>query len=179
MIEPAKSCLVVIDVQGKLAQLMDNKESLFANIEILIKAARTLQIPVLWCQQNPAALGATVESIAQLLEGIEPVNKFSFSCCGDESFAQKLREINPQHVILCGIESHICVYQTAMGLLDADYNVCIVADAVSSRTPQNREIALQRMIAEGADLSSTEMLLFELLATAKHPHFRELARLIR
>ena len=179
MVDSKKSCLVVVDVQGKLAQLMVNKETLFANIEVLIKAARALDMPILWCQQNPAALGPTVESLAQLLEGIEPTDKFSFSCCGDEGFLEKLNALKVRDIILCGIESHICVYQTAMDILDADYDVHVIADAVSSRTPDNKAVAIQRLTAEGANLSSTEMILFELLRTAKHPKFKELARLIK
>ena len=179
MIDAKKCCLVVVDVQGKLAQLMVDKESLFANIGVLIKAANALEMPILWCQQNPAALGPTVECLRELLDGVEPVDKFSFSCCGDDSFIDKLVGLNVRDVIVCGIESHICVYQTVMDLLDGDYDVHLIADAVSSRTAANKAIAIKRLTAEGANLSCTEMVLFELLGTAKHPKFRELARLIK
>lgn len=179
MLEIKKCCLVVVDVQGKLASLMDNKESLFANIAVLIKAAKALDIPILWCQQNPKALGLTIPQLAQLMEDIDPVDKFSFSCYGDEKFLEKIKNLNVRDIILCGIESHICVYQTAMDLLDADYDVHLIADAVSSRTPANKAIAIQRLTTEGANLSSTEMTLFELLRTAKHTKFKELARLIK
>lgn len=179
MLDINKCCLVVVDVQGKLASLMDNRESLFANIAVLIKAAIALDIPILWCQQNPKALGPTVPELAQLMEDIDPVDKFSFSCHGDPQFVDKLNSLEVNDIILCGIESHICVYQTAMDLLDADYDVHIIADAVSSRTPANKAIAIQRLTAEGATLSSTEMTIFELLQTAKHPKFKEIARLIK
>ncbi|MCD6394384.1 MAG: hydrolase [Planctomycetes bacterium] len=179
MIDIEKCCLAVVDVQGKLAQLMDGKESLFANIEVLIKAAKALEIPILWCQQNPRALGPTVPQLAELLDGVEPVDKMSFSCCGDAGFIDKLNALKTADVILCGIEAHICVYQTAMDLLDRDLNVHLIADAVSSRTAANRQIAIQRLTAEGANLSSTEMILFELLKTAEHPEFKELCGLIK
>ncbi len=179
MIDIEKCCLVVVDVQGKLAQLMDGKESLFANIEVLIKAAKALEMPILWCQQNPRALGPTVPQLAELLDGVEPVDKMSFSCCGDAKFIEKLNALKPTDVILCGIEAHVCVYQTAMDLLDRDLNVHLIADAVSSRTAANRQIAVRRITAEGANLSCTEMILFELLKTAEHPEFKELCRLIK
>ncbi len=179
MIDIEKCCLVVVDVQGKLAQLMDGKESLFANIEVLIKAAKALEMPILWCQQNPRALGPTVPQLVKLLGGVEPVDKMSFSCCGDTGFIEKLNALKATDVILCGIEAHVCIYQTAMDLLDRDLDVHLIADAVSSRTAANRQIAVRRLTAEGANLSSTEMILFELLKTAEHPEFRELCRLIK
>lgn len=166
-------------MQGKLAELMDGKESLFANIEVLIKAAKALEIPILCCRQNPRALGPTVPQLAELLDGVEPVDKMSFSCCGDAKFIEKLNALKATDVILCGIEAHVCIYQTAMDLLDRDLNVHLIADAVSSRTAANRQIAVRRLTAEGANLSSTEMILFELLKTAEHPEFKELCRLIK
>ncbi len=148
MLEIEKSSLVVVDVQGKLANLMDNKEPLFANVEILIKAAKALEIPILWCQQNPKGLGPTLPQIAELLDGNEPIDKFSFSCCGDENFIEQLKNSRRKQIILCGIETHVCIYQTAMDLLDKDYEVNLVADAVSSRSVENKQIALERLSAE-------------------------------
>lgn len=172
-------CLVVVDVQGKLAQLMWEKERLFKNIGILIKAAKILHIPIIWCQQVPEALGATVPEIAELLECIEPVNKSAFSCCGDQGFNRRLRESGRKQVILCGIETHVCIYQTAAELLSEDYEVEVIADAVSSRTAENRQVGLDRIAGEGANVSSTEMVLFELLKTAEHPQFKQIARLVK
>ncbi len=179
MIDTEKCCLVVVDVQGKLAQLMVDKESLFANIEVLIKAAKALEIPIVWCQQNPRALGPTVPQLAELLGGVEPVDKMSFSCCGDAGFIDKLNALQAADVILCGIEAHVCIYQTAMDMLDRDLNVHLIADAVSSRTAANRQIGIRRLTAEGANLSCTEMIIFELLKTAEHPEFRRLCGLIK
>lgn len=166
-------------MQGKLAEVMDRKEALFANIEVLIRMAQGLQMPILWCQQNPRRLGPTVERIAGLLEGVEPVDKMTFSCAGDGRFVERLEATGATDVILCGIEAHVCVYQTAMDLLAEGVGVHVVADAVSSRAAANRELAIGRMAAEGAVPTCTEMVLFELLRTAEHPKFRELSRLIR
>ena len=179
MLEIHDCCLVIVDVQGKLAQLMAEKEVLFKNIQILIQAARILEIPILWCQQVPDALGPTLPAIAELLAGLEPVNKSSFSSCGEQRFNAKLNALGREQVLLCGIETHVCVYQTAMDVMEGGLDVTVVGDAVSSRTEQNKQIALARLAAEGAHISSTEMALFELLRTAKHPQFRDIAKLIK
>ncbi len=179
MLDTKKCCLVIVDVQGKLAELMDGKDTVLANIEILIKAAKALDLGIIWCQQYPKALGPTVPQIAELLTGNDPIDKFSFSCCGHDEFNDKLKELRPRQIILCGIEAHVCIYQTAADLLDTDYEVHVIADAISSRTPANKEIAIRRMDADGVIISSTEMTLFELLRTAKHEKFKELAKLIK
>lgn len=179
MLDIGNCCLAVVDVQGKLSQLMHNKESLFKNIRILIQAAQILEIPILWCQQVPDALGPTVPEIAELLTGIEPINKAAFSCCDADQFRDKLRTMRRNQVLLCGIESHVCVYQTAVDLLAKGLVVNVVADAVSSRTHENKQIGIDRMAASGAAITCVEMALFELLRTAEHPQFRQIAKLIK
>jgi nicotinamidase-related amidase len=179
MLDIEKCSLVVVDVQGRLAQLMYGREVLFKNIQILIKAAKILDIPIVWCQQVPDSLGPTVCGIAELLSGIEPINKASFSCCSDEQFISKLNSLGRQQVLLCGIETHVCIYQTAVDLRNRGYEVNVVADAVSSRTLENKQIGLERLEAEGTGLGSTEMVLFELLKTADHPQFKQIVRLIK
>ena len=174
-----KSVLVVVDVQGKLAQLMYTKETLFKNIQILIEAAKTLTIPVIWCQQCPDSLGPTIPEIAQLLTDNKPINKASFSCCGAEQFNIALDTITRPQVLLCGIETHVCIYQTAMDLHEKNYDVNVISDAVSSRTSENKQIALKKMTAQGINIYSTEMALFELLKTAEHPKFKQIAKLIK
>lgn len=179
MLDQAKCCLVIIDVQGKLARLVHDKERLINNIGILIKIAKALEFSVIRCEQNPKALGATVEELEELLGGNKPIAKFSFSCCGNDDFNSALAEVGRGQVILCGIEGHVCVYQTAIEMLEKGLEVYVVADAVSSRTKENKDISLQRMASEGVKLCSTEMLMFELLKTSKHEKFKELARLIK
>ncbi|OHB85672.1 MAG: hydrolase [Planctomycetes bacterium RBG_19FT_COMBO_48_8] len=179
MLEIQQCCLAVVDVQGKLAQLMHGREALFKNIQILMRAAKILEIPILCCQQCPDALGQTVPEIAQFLNNIEPINKSVFSCCGDEQFNARLKELARNQILLCGIETHVCIYQTAVDLLRQDFNVNVIADAVSSRTPENKQIAINRLATEGAKISCTEMALFELLKTAEHPKFRQIAKLIK
>ena len=179
MLEIQQCCLTVVDVQGKLAQLMHGKEALFKNIQILVQAAKILNIPILWCQQCPDALGPTIPEIAQFLEDNEPINKAAFSCCGEEQFNSRLKKLARKQVLLCGIETHVCIYQTAIDLLRQDFQIEVIADAVSSRALENKQIALNRLAAEGAKISCTEMVLFELLKTAEHPQFKQVVKLIK
>lgn len=179
MFVPQDSILLMIDVQGKLAGLMHQKQALFKNIQVLIRAARCLEIPILWTEQAPAKLGATVPEIASWLAGEAPIPKTSFSCCAEESFRRALTSIKRQQCILTGIETHVCVYQTAADLACMGYEVQVVADAVSSRTLENKEIGLERIQAAGGRITSTEMILFELLKTAEHKKFKEVAGLIQ
>jgi nicotinamidase-related amidase len=179
MLEIENCCLVVVDVQGKLAQLMYDKQFLFNNIQVIIKASKILDIPILWCQQCPDSLGPTISEIAELLKDDEPVNKSSFSCCGEETFNAKLQALNRRQVLLCGIEAHVCIYQTAVDLLRKGYEANVIADAVSSRTLDNKNTAIGRMAAEGVKISSTEMALFELLKTAEHLQFKQITKLIK
>lgn len=179
MLQIKNCCLVVVDVQGKLAQLMHDKQVLFKNIQILIKASKILGIPIIWCQQCPNALGPTLPEIIQLLTDNEPIDKTAFSCCGTEQFNIKLNELKRQQVLLCGIETHVCIYQTAVDLARKGFNVDVIADAVSSRTLENKQIALSRMNTERINISCTEMALFELLRTAEHPQFKQITKLIK
>ena len=179
MLTVENSVLLVVDIQGKLAQIMHDRDALFSNVKKMIKGAQILGVPIIWVEQNPQGLGPTVPEIRELLAGLSPVEKFSFSCWGEKSFVDELKSLGRRQVLLAGIEAHVCIYQTAMDLMEGGVDVTVVADAVSSRTEQNRQIALTRLAAEGAHISSTEMALFELLRTAKHPRFREIARLVK
>ena len=179
MLTIENTCLVVIDIQEKLLPVMAEPERVVENTAVLIQIAKTLDIPILWCQQVPKALGPTVGELASLLAGIEPIDKSSFSCCGEEAFLAKIDELQARSAIICGIESHVCVFQTARDLIQHGLYVHVVADATSSRTPDNKDIGINRMAEEGAVITSTEMLLFELLRDAKHEKFRELVKLIK
>lgn len=179
LLEPSKCCLVLIDVQDKLARVMSERERLIAHCRVLVRMAQALNIPILWCEQAPRALGPTVSELREFLAGQTPFEKTSFSCCAAEGFLKRLDAIRPSAVILCGIEAHVCVFQTAADLLGRSLAVHVIADAVSARTEENKAIGLGRMAAAGAVISSTEMILFELLADAKHERFKELAAMIK
>jgi nicotinamidase-related amidase len=174
------TALLVIDVQGKLAQLMDQKEELFANLKKIIKGAQVLELPLIWTEQVPKKLGATTPEIAELLvDSAQPISKASFSCCGVQPFMAALEQLNRRQILVTGIETHICVYQTALDLLAQGYEVHLVVDAVSSRRAENKQIGLDRMNEAGATLTSTEMALFELLRVAEGDKFRQIARIVK
>lgn len=174
------TALVVIDVQGKLAQLMSQKETLFENLQKIIKGARVLELPIIWNEQLPEKLGPTVPEIAQLLANTtQPIAKSSFSCCANPPFMAGLKATQRKQVLLTGIESHVCVYQTCLDLLNLGYEVQVVTDAISSRTAENRQIGLERMKEAGATLTSTEMALFELLRVAEGAQFKEITKIVK
>lgn len=179
MLTTENSALILVDVQGKLAQTMHNKQSFFDNIIRLVKGAQILELPILWAEQNPAGLGPTIPEIAELLPNQNPLSKLSFSCCGTEAFIKELETLNRQNMLVAGIEAHVCVYQTAADLVDLNYDVQVVADAVASRTAENRQIGLERSKAAGAGLTSTETVLFELLKIAKGNKFKEIIKIVK
>jgi len=180
MLNVDNTALLVIDVQGKLAQLMYQKDNLFANLEKIIRGAQVLEIPIIWTEQVPEKLGQTTPAIAELLvKSAEPISKASFSCCGIEPFMTELQALQRRQILISGIETHICVYQTAVDLLDMGYEVQIVADAVSSRTAENRQIGLERLKEIGAIITNTEMALFELLRIAEGDKFRQITKIVK
>ena len=179
MFTVGNTALLVIDVQVKLAHLMDGKEELVENLRKLIKGAQVLGIPIIWTEQNPRGLGPTIPEIKELLPDNRPITKFSFSCCGEESFMEELRRQNRKQILITGIEAHICVYQTAMDLLGWGYEVDVVADAVSSRTAGNKRIGLEKIRDGGGRLTSTETAIFELLRVAEGERFKEILQIMK
>jgi len=170
---------VLIDVQGNLAQAMYGKDELFSNLQKLVSGMRVLNVPVIWFEQVPERMGPTIPELATLLESEAPIAKASFSCCGVPDFEQRLERTGRKQVVIAGIEAHVCVYQTAVDLLDKGYSVEIVGDAVSSRVLSNKEAGLAKVKDKGAGLTSTEMILLELLRGADHPCFKEILKLIK
>lgn len=179
MITTADTALVLIDVQEKLARAMHNKEALVENLKRMVKGALLWDLPVLWTEQNPDGLGPTIREIAELLPGRKPVSKFSFSCCGTETFVKQLEAVNRQNMLAVGIEAHVCVYQTVADLIGLKYEVEVVADAVASRTPENRQIGIEKCKAAGAGVTGTETALFELMKDASRDHFKEFIQLVK
>jgi nicotinamidase-related amidase len=175
-LEAEQCALVVIDIQEKLLPPIFQKEQLVRNSQLLIRAAGILKIPALVSTQYAKGLGGIVPEIASLLAGTEPIDKQLFSCFGSEAFCGSLKRLPGQRntLLLCGMESHICVTQTALAGLREGYLVHVASDAVSSRTEWNWKIGLDRMRAAGAVLSSTEMMIYELMRSSGSAAFKEL-----
>jgi nicotinamidase-related amidase len=171
--------LMVIDMQGNLFESMQDKQFLSENVQKLIRGMRVFGIPVIVTEQIPEKLGPTIAPVAALLPDVQGIPKADFSCCGDEKIMKALKAADRHQVLVCGIEAHVCVYQTTVDLLAFGYEVHLVADAVSSRTIRNREIGVEKMRDEGALLTSTEMVLFELCRTAEDPKFREIFKIVK
>jgi len=178
MLEIDNTVLVLVDFQGKLARIVQDSEQVIASACKLARAAAVLELPIIWTQQNPAALGPTVEELAGLLPG-EPIAKQAFSCWREPAFAKALAGKARRSVLLAGIEAHICVFQTAADLCGAGYDVHVVAEAVSSRSAANRRIGLARIGAAGATVTSVEMAVFELLGAAGGEKFKEILKIIK
>jgi len=179
MLHAENAVLLIVDVQGKLAQLMYRKEELFANLQRCVCGARVLGLPIILVEQNPDGLGPTIPEVAGLLEGVRPISKFSFSCCGNDGFMDAVKSTNRTQILITGIEAHVCIYQTARDLLAQGYGVQVIADAVSSRTAENKQIGLDRIKSRGGVVTSVEMALFEMLKEAKGDKFKEILRVVR
>jgi nicotinamidase-related amidase len=171
----AEQCaLIVVDIQEKLLPPIFQKEQLVRNAKLLIHAAGVLKIPSLISTQYAKGLGKTVPEIASLLPETEAIDKDQFSCFGSDAFCTLLKRLpgNRNTLLLCGMESHICVAQTALAALRGGYLVHIASDAVSSRTEWNWKIGLERMRAAGAVISSTEMMIYELMRSSSSAAFK-------
>ncbi len=136
-------------------------------------------MPIVWAEQLPEKLGPTVPELIEALDGLTPMTKSSFGCCGDAAMMSAIESSGRRQVLLCGIETHVCVWQTASELRARDFYVHLIADAVSSRSAFNRDIAWRRMEAIGVQLSTVEMVLFELMKDASHPRFRAISQLLK
>jgi len=178
MLDANQTVLAVVDVQEKLARVMPDRTALEDALGRLIRGAAVLELPVLWVEQNPDGLGPTVAALAKLLPG-RPIVKRSFSCCGAPAFMEALAATGRKQVLLAGIEAHICIWQTTAELRAAGYAVEVPADATASRTALNKEVALERIRAAGAGVTSVETALFELLGAAEGPKFKAILRIVK
>ena len=175
-LEAEQCALVVIDIQEKLLPPIFRKEELVRNAGLLIRAAGILKIPTLVSTQYAKGLGAIVPELASPLAGTPATDKTMFSCFGSEVFCSLLKRLPGQRntLLLCGMESHICVAQTALAALREGYLVHVASDAVSSRTEWNWKIGLKRMRSAGAVISSTEMMIYELMRASSSAAFKQM-----
>jgi len=178
---PEHCALIVIDIQEKLLPPIFEKERLVRNSQLLIRLAGVLKMPALLSTQYSKGLGNTVLEVASLLPDTSPIEKQVFSCFGSEVFCSALKRLpgNRNTIVLCGMESHICVAQTALAALREGYLVHVASDAVSSRTDWNWKIGLERMRAAGAVISSTEMVIYEALRSSGTSEFKDMLQYLK
>ncbi len=179
MLKQESTGVILVDIQGKLAQMVHNSETLIENIARFIEGAKILELPIVWLEQYPKGLGKTVEKISSLLNDYKPIEKFTFNCYADKNVRQAIIDSGRKQWLICGIESHICVYQTSMDLLENNYEVEVLTDCISSRLAENVKFATDKLQSKGVGLTNIEMCLYELMISSKHPKFKEILKIIK
>jgi len=179
LLEKGNVALVVIDMQEKFKPVIPEFDKLVKNVKTLVQCFQMWKLPVLVTEQYPQGLGETVKELKDCFHIIEISEKTTFSCVQNDHFNVSLNRLNVNRLVVCGIESHVCVHQTVHDLLHRHYNVWVVRDAIGSRDPQNAEVGFQRMVGAGALPTSTEMLLFEMAFEAGSEGFKELQKLVK
>lgn len=182
ILEADLAALVVVDVQEKMLPAVTSAppDSIVENIVRLVGTARILEIPVIFTEQYPKGLGPTVEAVrAAIRDDHAPIVKSTCSCWRWEAFREKLQATEREHIILAGLETHVCIQQTAVDLIRVDYVPFVAADAVGSRRATDADRAFVRMQHSGAEISTTEALIFELIERCDHPRFKAILELIK
>lgn len=170
--------LIIVDVQGKLSEMVHESSALFEQVKRLVNGANLMQLPVICLEQLPAKLGKTRPDIAELLVE-DAFEKSTFSGWRTKAIAEKIKEAGCEHWLVVGIEAHVCVYQTVADLLANGFIIHLVTDAISSRVLANKELAINKMASLGANLTSVEMALFELQEIAEGEDFRQLIQIVK
>jgi nicotinamidase-related amidase len=179
LLDAARSVLLIVDVQEKLLPAMAEPDAVVANGKILMEAAARLGVPVVVSEQYPKGLGPTVPALAALAAPESIMAKLHFSCAEDPAIGARLASLGRSQIVIAGIESHVCVLQTALGLGGKGVTSIVAADATSSRAPANKAAAMARFAANKIETVTTEMVVFEWLGRAGTPEFKDLSRLVR
>ncbi|MBI5006808.1 MAG: hydrolase [Nitrosomonadales bacterium] len=181
LLDPGKAVLVVIDVQERLCAAMEQNvlAQLTRNAGILLESANELNVPVIFSEQYVKGLGPTLNELRSRAPTAPAIEKMTFSCCGNDAFLKRLKETGRTQVIVCGMETHVCVLQTVIELLGEGFNVHLVKDAVMSRSSDNRQTAIEAMVLAGAVPSCTEAVVFQLLKIAGTETFKKLSKLVK
>jgi nicotinamidase-related amidase len=181
LLEPVRAALVVIDVQEKLCAAMDETvlRQLAKNAGILLESAIELAIPVIFTEQYVKGLGPTLTELKSRAPAASCYEKLTFSCCGNEAFVKQLKQSGRTQIIVCGMETHVCVLQTVIDLLGEGFDVHVVKDAVMSRSSDNRQTAMEAMMLAGAVPTCTEAVVFQLLKIAGSESFKKLSKLVK
>lgn len=180
ILDKEKTVLVVIDMQEAFRHSIDEFEQIASRISMAIRGFQILDLPVIVTEQYPKGLGKTVEEISfSLPPEFEYIEKTAFSSCGAQAFLDKIEQLGARQILLCGIEAHVCVNQTAHDLLNQNFQVHLLQDCVSSRYKNDKRAGLRKMRASGVMPSSMEMALFELMRDSRHEQFKEIQNLIK
>ncbi|GAA5136023.1 isochorismatase family protein [Thalassotalea piscium] len=179
MLDKENTGLIVVDIQGTLARLVHDSDTLILHCKKLIKGAQTLNLPIIWLEQNPDKLGSTIQELDLLHDNHTPITKFTFNACLSPEFVEAIRAANKESWLICGIEAHVCVYQTALNLKELGLNVQLVSDCVSSRTVTNKNLAISKLANQGVNITGLEMCLFELVKDCRALEFKDILELIK
>lgn len=178
-ITKANTVCLIIDIQERLFPAMYEKEILLKNCRVLVEGMSELKLPLIVTQQYTKGLGATISEIKSIISEFSFIEKRDFSCCDESAVLMKLKELEAKNIIICGIESHVCVLQTAVDLKEAGFNPIVVVDCVSSRTKKNIELAKERFRIEGILMTSYESILFELTRSSAASEFKAISKLVK
>jgi len=176
---PEKTALLIIDIQERILPVINNHKLVVENTIKLIKGFKVLSLPIYCTEQYPKGLGPTVSSITQELGDLKPFDKMSFSCSGAGNLFEEFKSKNLSQIVVCGIESHVCVQQTVLDLIENNFQVNLASDAVSSRKEIDYKTALDRMKKHDAEVTTTESILFELLNVCGTPQFKEISKIVK
>ena len=179
LLQPEKTALLIIDIQEIILPVINNHQLVVENTIKLIKGFKVLALPIYFTEQYPKGLGPTVSSIKEELGDLKTFEKMSFSCSGAGNLFQEFKSKNLSQIVVCGIESHVCVQQTVLDLIGNNLQVNLAADAVSSRKEIDYKTALDRMRNHGAEVTTTESILFELLNVCGTPQFKEISKIVK
>lgn len=180
LLHPDETILVVVDMQEPFLRHIHERERVVKNVCALLRGAKVLRVPMVASVQNYKVMGDVIPEVKALLPPLlPPFGKMTFSCFADSAFASEVNRSGRKQVLLCGVESHICIAQTALGMIAAGYQVHVCADAVSSRTPENWRIGIEKIRQAGGLVTSMESVLFEMLQEAGTADFREILQIVK
>ncbi len=178
-ISSEEAALLVVDIQDRLAVVMEEKDKVVKNTRNLIELAKLFNMPVILTEQYPRGLGPTVSEVKEALAVYAPIEKTSFDCCGQGDFIDVIRNVNRRKIIVSGMETHVCVLQTVLSLIKEGYEIHLASDAICSRDAGNKRIALDLMASAGAIVTCTETVLFQILKKAGTEEFKAIVKLIK
>jgi nicotinamidase-related amidase len=179
LLKSEKTALLIIDIQERILPVINNYQMVIDNTIKIIKGFKVLNLPIYFTEQYPRGLESTVSSITEALGELKPFDKMSFSCSGAEELFNDFKKKNFSQIVVCGIESHVCVQQTVLDLIENNFQVNLAADAVSSRKEIDYKISLERMRTHGAEVTTTEAILFELLNVCGTDQFRAISKIVK